>query len=92
MSIADENPVSTARARAELGCGETRMSAIKRAMGITGRYVFMSDVRKFLRANPNFQIRDAYPRKATSTRQGSPKGRRFATAGKSCELSLKHDQ
>jgi len=64
--IAEENPVNIETARVELGkpgkpWGRTRMSAIKKAMGITGRYSFLSEVRQWLRQNPNFQQRDIYP-------------------------------
>lgn len=67
-SIASENPVNAKVARAELGrpgrpwCS-ARMSAIKRAMGIRSRYFFLSDVRKWLRAHPEFRLEDVYPKK-----------------------------
>jgi hypothetical protein len=62
-----ENPVNGITACVELGkpgkpWGRTRMSAIKKAMGITNqRYFFLSDVRKWLRAHPEFRNRTSYP-------------------------------
>jgi hypothetical protein len=57
-----EVPISTKRARELLGCGATRVSAIKKAMGLTGNYVFLSKVVEWLKQNPNFSTDDAYPR------------------------------
>lgn len=59
----NENPVKTKAARVALGVGATRMAAIKRAMGLTGRWVIVSKVRKFLADNPNFSEREVYKRK-----------------------------
>lgn len=44
--VIDELPVSTDEARRILGCGRTRISAIKRAMGIQGHRVFVGAVGK----------------------------------------------
>jgi len=35
------------------------MSAVKKAMGITSRNFFVSDVRQFLRENPGFKSKDS---------------------------------
>ena len=43
--------------------GESWMSAIKTHMGIKGRFLFLSQVRQFLIANPSFKTSDVYPRK-----------------------------
>jgi len=43
--------------------GESWMSAIKTHMGIQGRFLFLSQVRQFLIANPPFKTSDVYPRK-----------------------------
>lgn len=72
MSISEENPVNSKRAREVLGWGETMMSAIKKAMGIKGRYFFLSDVRKFIRDHPDFKVRDAYPHWKTKPRGNRP--------------------
>jgi hypothetical protein len=37
------------------------MSAIKKAMGIKSRYFLISDVRKFIRNNPEFKSKSAEP-------------------------------
>jgi hypothetical protein len=71
-TIDTENPVNLKQACKVLGWGETRMSAVKKAMGITGRYFFLSEVRKFVRDNPNFRVRDAYPRWKTKPRGNRP--------------------
>jgi hypothetical protein len=64
MSKDLEIPINATQACEKLGWGNARMSAVKKAMGIGGaRYFFLSDVLKFTRANPSFQIRDVYPRK-----------------------------
>lgn len=57
----DENPVNAETARAVLGLPgkpwpRTRLTAIKKAMGITGRFFFVSDVRQFLRKNRDFKV------------------------------------
>ncbi len=58
-----ENPVNARQAAVILGCGRTRISAIKSQLEITGRYFFLSDVRGFLKKHPNFKERDVYKRK-----------------------------
>lgn len=64
--MSTENPVNSITARVELGkpgkpWGATRMSAIKKAMGITNqRYFFLSDVRRWLREHPGFRMTDVY--------------------------------
>jgi len=58
-----EQAVRTAAATLALGIGHSRMSAIKRAMGLSGRkYVLLSDVKKWMRANPLFREQDIYHR------------------------------
>lgn len=57
----EENPVNASTARELLGLPgkpwpATRMTAIKKAMGITGRLFFVSDVRQFLRKNKDFKV------------------------------------
>jgi len=55
-----------------VACGECRgkgevatpwsrsyMSAVKKAMGVKGRYFFLSDVRTFIRENPDFKSKDS---------------------------------
>lgn len=64
----DENPVPGPVARKLLGSegvpmSQTRYSAVKKCMGLSGnRYVFVSDIRRWLRDNPQFREVDAYPR------------------------------
>jgi len=80
MSILTENPVNAITARVELGkpgkpWGTTRMSAIKKAMGLTNlRYFYLSDVRKWLREHPEFRERLVYPSRnpARSSNPPSP--------------------
>jgi hypothetical protein len=69
-SIETENPVNSKTACEVLGVGGTMMSAVKRAMGISGRYFFLSDVRKFIRDHPDFRVRDVYPHWKTKRRGG----------------------
>lgn len=69
----NENPVMGPIARVELGkpgpsIGKTRYSAIKRAMGLTGRYVFISQIQRWLKDHPNFSEREVYPRVRKSRR------------------------
>lgn len=59
----NENPVSIEDARVELGkpgppWPRVRLTAIKKAMGITSRWFYVSDVRKFLRVNKDFKASD----------------------------------
>jgi hypothetical protein len=72
MSDSKENPVNSEQARAILGApgkpwGRTRMSAIKKAMGITTRYFFVSKVRRWLRDNPDFTEVRVYRRQSKAT-------------------------
>jgi hypothetical protein len=67
MNQNDENMVMGPIARAELGkpgppIGSSRYSAIKKAMGLTGRYVLVSEMRRWLREHPHFTEREVYPR------------------------------
>jgi hypothetical protein len=68
MSIATENPVNATVAARELGQGRTRISALKRAMGIKGRYVFLSEMRRFMHENPDFTVDQIYRRKSSQGR------------------------
>lgn len=63
MSREIETPVNATQACRLFGWGRSRMTAIKRSMGIKGRYLFPSDVVKFLKAHPDWKMTDAYPRK-----------------------------
>lgn len=63
MNRSEENPVSIEQARKLLGApGEpwprARLTAIKKAMGITSRWFFVSEVRKWMRDHPNFKVRN----------------------------------
>jgi len=76
MVSSNENMVSSAVARAELGkpgppIGKVRFAALKRAMGLTGHYVLTSEMRKWIRAHPGFRVRDVYGHKPSQpvTRQ-----------------------
>ena len=60
-----ERPIRNAKAREILDIGPTRMSAIKKVMGISHtRYVFLSDIRQFLRQNPTFSEMQVYPKRS----------------------------
>lgn len=70
----EENPVNSLTARRMLSpglngegkpvlMGATRFSALKRAMGLTGRFVLVSQMRKYLREHPDFKESDVYPRR-----------------------------
>lgn len=87
----EENPVNGTEARRQLGApgkpwGSARMAAIKKAMGLTGRYMFLSQVRAWLRDHPDFKERDIYPRKANQGRSCSRTDRPAATADRTGEL------
>lgn len=69
----DELPVSTAEAQRVLRCGRTRMSAIKRAMGIRGHQVFVGAVVKWLKAHPGFVESEIYPRKRSQRAARAPR-------------------
>lgn len=62
-----ENPVNAKEAAEILGgrkpWGRSRMSALKRSMGIEGRYFLVSEVRKFLKDNPKWTESMVYIRK-----------------------------
>jgi hypothetical protein len=77
----EENPVKTWEAREELRIGSTRMSAIKNKLGITGRFVFLSQIRKFLRDNPNFSETEVYPKKPRRNRNQDLSGATAGTSG-----------
>jgi len=62
-----ELPMRSEAVRELLGLGKSRMSAIKKGMGITGaRFIFLSSFLEFLRKNPSFTYKDAYPRERES--------------------------
>jgi hypothetical protein len=74
MTIDTENPVNSKSAQAVLGLSETYITALKKAMGIKGRYFFLSDVRKWMRSHPDFRIRDVqhhWKTKPQGNRRGS---------------------
>lgn len=59
----DENPVNCETARAILGkpgppWPRYRIYQIRKAMGITSRWFFVSEVRKWLRHHPDFKASD----------------------------------
>lgn len=91
MSISEENPVNAIVACQQLGqpgkpWSAARLSAIKRAMGLTHvRYFFLSDVRRWIRQHPEFRLAHVYPKKPrlNPARPCNPKGPRRAAAGKS---------
>jgi len=61
----DEVPVRLAECRRIFGDrGRTWMSAIKRAMGVKGNYILVSQVTKFLRDNPGWTEAEIYRRTA----------------------------
>jgi hypothetical protein len=65
MADKPDNLIRCDVARVELGkpgppIGKTRMSAIKRRMGIKGWYISLAAVRQFLADNPNFSEREVY--------------------------------
>lgn len=63
MSQKDETPVNAEQARHILGgsrpWSRSYMSAVKKAMGVKGRYFFLSDVRTFIREHPDFKSKDS---------------------------------
>lgn len=91
-NVANENPVNATQAAEQLGIGATMMSAVKKAMGISHtRYFFLSEVRCWLRAHPEFRVLSAYPArrpKRSNSRPGLP----CASVGTSGAPSLTHDQ
>lgn len=67
MTLSEENLVMGPIARVELGkpgkrISNSRYSAIKRAMGLTGRYVLVSKMRRWLQQHPNFSETQIYKR------------------------------
>jgi hypothetical protein len=60
VAVSSENPVNLQTACRELGIGLTYGAALKKRLGLKGRFVFVSDMRKFLKQNPDFQIADVY--------------------------------
>lgn len=69
LRVETELPISTGELAEALRCGRTRVSAIKRAMGIRGHKVFLSAVVKWLKQNPGFVEAEIYPRKGKARRQ-----------------------
>jgi hypothetical protein len=92
----NENPVNAKTACVLLGFpgkpwGHSRISAIKRMMGISHqRYFFLSDMRKWLRQHPKFRQRDVYP--SNPTPSGNHRGPRLETVDKLDEPTLMHAQ
>ena len=76
-----EQPVNLTQACEILNVGRTYLSAVKRSLGIKGRYFFPSQVRKFMKATPGFRVSDVYPR----ARPGSPASHPSASVGRSGE-------
>lgn len=93
MTLREENLVMGPIARVELGkpgpaISNSRYSAIKHAMGLTGRYVLVSKIRAWLRENPNFSEMQIYPRlKSRKARRNTPANPRGATSRKRAQLS-----
>ncbi len=55
-----DNPLPTAGAAEALGLSILTVRAIKRSLGIKGRYIFLSVAKKFLRDNPGFMPTRVY--------------------------------
>jgi hypothetical protein len=87
-----ENLVNGPVARKLLGApgpaiGRTRFSALKRVLGLTGRYVPVDKMQEYLGEHPNFSEREIYVRKSRRNIPASPR----ALAGrKSGERLSKH--
>ncbi len=82
MKASEENLVSGATARAELGrpgppLGSTYFSAIKHEMGIKSRRVRVSEIRAWLRAHPNFKVGDVYRTDPNAPREECPTCKRL---------------
>ena len=83
-TILSEAPVNLAGACKALGLGRTYLSAVKQALGIKGRYFFVSQVREFMKRTPGFRVSDVYPRQTGGRgRSGTLAGRPSASAGRS---------
>lgn len=70
--IKEEKPVNALQASAQLGVGQSYMSAIKRALGIRSRYFFLSQIRAFIRNNPDFTVARIYPRTRSPKAMANP--------------------
>ena len=82
-TILSEVPVNLAGACETLGLGRTYLSAVKQALGIKGRYFFVSQVREFMKRTPGFRVSDAYPRQTGGRgRSGTLAGRPSAAVGR----------
>jgi hypothetical protein len=82
--ISSEAPVNLVGACKALGLGRTYLSAVKQALGIKGRYFFVSQVREFMKRTPGFRVSDVYPRQTGGRgRSGTLAGRPSASAGRS---------
>jgi len=58
-----EAPIRSAEARRILSIGSSKMSAIKRKMGLKGhKYIMLSEIQKWRQQNPNFQENEVYHR------------------------------
>ncbi len=60
MSTTPERLVRCREAARELGVSTAYFSAVRRAMGLRGHFVFLSLVRKFLKTHPTFRMADVY--------------------------------
>lgn len=60
MAKIEEIPVTCKQAREILGWCRSYMSAVRRAMGLKRRYVFVSELKAFIRKNPNFTSSQIY--------------------------------
>ena len=81
MNICEQNPMNAKTMAKFLGIGRTQMTALRRAMGVTARHMFVSDVRKWMRSNPNFKTRDIYSRGVNPKRPGKNQDRPAVVAG-----------
>lgn len=63
-----DNPLTTRAAANHLGLTVNTILAIKRALGITRRTVFASEIRNFLRKNPNWKVMNAARPKRTESK------------------------
>jgi hypothetical protein len=86
----NENPVSGHVARSELGkpgpaIGRTLYSAIKKAMGLKGRYVYVSQIKQWRAKHPEFREAQVYHRpncgcvECRNKRKGTVKLMRLST-------------